>query len=179
MGGFVSYASEHFCSCCLLKKDDMENLDFTQWSSRSSQEHRTIAEKWQSAFSEEERDELFQKHGLRWTELLRLPYWDPTRFVLVDSMHTFLLGALKRHVRGIWGMDVNFQDGDGKSFDKAKNPPTDEEMQEAHKILRAGSRTALGKLKTEVLRQLCRETQSMRFSYKKKRLLGNLLEYVS
>ena len=94
-------------------------------------------------------------------------------------MHGLLLGVLKRHVRKIWGMDVKFHDGDGKSFDNSKNTPSDEKMQEAHKILRAGSRTALGKLKAPVLRQLCRDTQSMRFAYKKKRLLASLIEYVS
>ena len=178
MGGMASHSSRHFCSLCLLKLDDIENLDFENWPARSQKDHRNIAEQWRDAPTEELRDDIFGIHGLRWTELLRLPYWDPTRFIVIDSMHAFLLGMLKRHVRDIWGMDVKFHDGPGKSFDSAKNPPTDEEMQEAHKTLRAGSPTALRKLRKDVLRQLCCETQSMRFAYKKKRLVENLLEYV-
>jgi hypothetical protein len=178
MSGMASHSSRHFCSRCLLKRDDIENLDFKEWPSRSQEQHRIIAEKWRDARSETHRDDLFEEHGLRWSELLRLPYWDPTRFVLVDSMHAFLLGALKRHVRDIWGMDVKYQDGDGKSFDSLKNSPSDEEMREAHRILRAGSRASLGKLKSIVLRQLCKDTQSMRFVYKKKQLLKNLIDYV-
>ena len=179
MGGVASHASRHFCSCCLLKLDDIENLDFANWPTRSQEVHRFIAEQWRDAPTEAMRDNIFEAHGIRWTELLRLPYWDPTHFTLVDSMHAFLLGMLKRHVRDIWGMDVKFHDGDGKSFDSSKNPPTDDEMQEAHKILRAGTAAALRKLRKDVLRQLCCETQSMRFAYKKKRLVENLLEYVS
>jgi hypothetical protein len=155
----------------------MEDLDYKNWPPRSCSDHRTIAEEWRMAPDEISRDELFEEHGIRWTELLRLPYWDPTRFVLIDSMHAFLLGMLKRHIREIWGMDVHFRDGDGKSF-QPKKPPTDKDMREAHKTLRVGSRTALGKLTAPVLRQLCRDTGSMRFAYKRKRLLANLLEYV-
>jgi hypothetical protein len=179
MAGMASHSSHHFCSRCLLKRDDIEDLNFKEWASRSCEQHRIIAEQWRDADSEADRDAIFEEHGLRWTELLRLPYWDPTRFVLVDSMHALLLGLLKRHVQDIWGMDVKFDDGDGKSFDSSKTPPSEQEMREAHKIFRAGSSTSLGKLKKEVLRQLCRDTQSMRFAYKKKRLLHNLVEYVS
>ena len=179
MGGMASHLSRHFCSCCLLKLDDIENLDFENWPRRSQKDHRFVAQQWREASTEDLRDGIFEEHGLRWTELLRLKYWDPTLFIVVDSMHAFLLGMLKRHVRDIWGMDVRFHDGDGKSFDKSKNPPTDDEMQEAHKILRVGTPAALRKLRKDVLRQLCRETQSMRFAYKKKRLVENLLEYVS
>ena len=179
MSGMASHSSRHFCSRCLLKLDDIENLNCQEWPSRSWEQHLNIAAKWRDAQSEQERDDIFEENGLRWTELLRLPYWDPTCFILVDSMHGLLLGLFKRHVRDIWGMDVTFDDGDGKSFDKAKNAPSEQVMQEAHKTLRAGSRTALGKLKAPVLRQLCRDTQSMRFVYKRKRLLASLLEYVS
>jgi hypothetical protein len=179
MAGMASYSSRHFCSRCLLKRDDIEDFNPQHWSSRTWQQHVDIATKWRDAQSEEERDDIFEEHGLRWTELLRLPYWDPTRFVLIDSMHGLLLGALKRHVREIWGMDIKFEDGDGRSFDKSKHQPSEEQMQEAHQILRAGSCAALGKLKAPVLRQLCRDTQSMRFAYKKKRLLQSLIEYVS
>jgi hypothetical protein len=178
MGGMASHSSRHFCSRCLLKLDDIENLDFENWPARSQNDHQCIAEQWRDASTEESRDDIFETHGLRWMEFLRLPYWDPTRFILVDSIHAFLLGMLKRHVRDIWGMDVRFHDGPGKSFDKAKNPPTDDEMREAHKTLQAGTATALRKLRKDVLRQLCCETQSMRFAYKKKRLVENLLEYV-
>ena len=74
MAGMASHSSRHFCSLCLLKLDDIENLDFREWPSRSWEQHLDIAQKWRDAQSELERDDIFAEHGLRWTELLRLPY---------------------------------------------------------------------------------------------------------
>ncbi|EJD38450.1 hypothetical protein AURDEDRAFT_172531 [Auricularia subglabra TFB-10046 SS5] len=38
--------------------------------------------------------------------LLRLPYWDPTQFFVVDGMHNLFLGLVKTHVRYVWEIDV-------------------------------------------------------------------------
>ena len=59
----------------------------------------------------------FESHGVRYSELLRLPYWDPTTFTILDTMHAMFLDNLKRHCRTIWGMDVKFQDGDGTEME--------------------------------------------------------------
>lgn len=32
-------------------------------------------------------------HGYKWTELLRLPYFEPSRFVTIDPMHCLFLGT--------------------------------------------------------------------------------------
>ncbi|KAG5220444.1 Immunoglobulin G-binding protein [Salix suchowensis] len=40
---------------------------------------------------------------LRYTELLELPYFDPTRFIVVDSMHNLFLGLIKEHFTNILG----------------------------------------------------------------------------
>ena len=47
---------------------------------------------------------MFGEHGLRWSELLRLPYWDPTRYTLLDAMHNLFLGELHHHCLTLWGM---------------------------------------------------------------------------
>ncbi|KAI0071295.1 hypothetical protein K474DRAFT_1571897, partial [Panus rudis PR-1116 ss-1] len=84
---------------------DINNLDIDQWGTgrRTREQYVAIATQWRDG-SPSERNELFDKYGIRWSELLRLPYWDPTRFVVVDSMHALLLGCIKRHLREIWGM---------------------------------------------------------------------------
>ncbi|KAJ3500743.1 hypothetical protein NLJ89_g9653 [Agrocybe chaxingu] len=50
------------------------------------------------------RAEIFNDAGIRWSELLRLPYFDITRNVVVDSMHNLFLGLIKEHFCGILGI---------------------------------------------------------------------------
>lgn len=64
-------------------------------------EHRAAAEEWKSAETKSERDKIFKRHGVRWSELLRLPYWDPVRFVVVDGMHNLFLGLVQHHFRDL------------------------------------------------------------------------------
>lgn len=35
-----------------------------------------------------------------------MPYWDPTRYAVVDAMHNLFLGELRHHCREVWGIDV-------------------------------------------------------------------------
>ena len=39
---------------------------------------------------------IAQKNGVRYSQLLRLPYFDIVRMTTIDPMHTFLLGMVKR-----------------------------------------------------------------------------------
>jgi hypothetical protein len=48
--------------------------------------------------------EEFNKSGVRWSELLRLPYFDIARCVVVDLMHNLFLGLIKEHFTGILGI---------------------------------------------------------------------------
>ena len=179
MSGFAPHSSHNFCSYCLLQLDDIENFDHTTWTSCSFAAHKSCAEQWRNAETEMERAELYERTGVRWSELLRLPYWDPTKFVVIDSMHSFFLRLLQRHCRDIWGMNVEYSDGDGASFHYDKNLPTDEEISNGHVVLRTGTNSQLSKLSTPVLRQLCRDTQTIHFGGGKKKLIRRLFQYVS
>ncbi|CDO68121.1 hypothetical protein BN946_scf185044.g29 [Trametes cinnabarina] len=121
--GFAGHGSTHFCSFCLLKKPNMNDLS-RPWPSRTWQEHLNIASIWRDAPTEADRTAIFDEHGLRWSELLRLPYWDPTRYAVVDAMHNLFLGDLRHHCRDVWG--INIKD---KSSSKAV-PHTPAEQQE-------------------------------------------------
>ncbi|CDO77460.1 hypothetical protein BN946_scf184881.g3 [Trametes cinnabarina] len=112
-GGFAGHMSNHFCSFCELPKDDINSLDRASWPQHTWEEHLRYATEWRDAQTEKERDVLFKKHGLRWSELLRLPYWDPTRFAVVDAMHNLFLGELRHHCRDVWGLDIKDKGGDG------------------------------------------------------------------
>ena len=79
----------------------MEHFDPVAWPKRDLLEHKAHAEAWRDAQSEAERELIFQEHGIRWTELLRLPYWDPIKFTAIDSMHNLYLGIVKTHFRDV------------------------------------------------------------------------------
>ena len=40
--------------------------------------------------------------GVRYSELLRLPYFDPIRMLIIDPMHWLYLGIAKHLMRNIW-----------------------------------------------------------------------------
>ncbi|KAI0362933.1 hypothetical protein BV20DRAFT_905682, partial [Pilatotrama ljubarskyi] len=94
------------CSCCTLSQDDIETTDTTKFTPRSANAHRVAAEAWRQASSSLEREQLFRRNGIRYSELLRLPYWNPVVYVVVDSMHDLYLGILQRHIRDFWGINA-------------------------------------------------------------------------
>ena len=180
MAGFASYSTlKFFCSFCNLHRDDINNLNVEVWGTRDANVHRAMAEAWRDAESEEERERIFEMHGIRYTELLRLPYWNPVTFTIFDAMHAIFLNNFKRHCRGIWGMDVKFQDGDGKGSESKTSveSPSEEAIAEAMIVFREGPKTGLGKLPLSLLRAVASE-YDIDSSGNKSRLLGRLLDSV-
>lgn len=184
MGGFASYGCIHFCSMCTLRLREIDNTDVTNWTRRTGEEHRRRAEEWKDAGSKE-REKLFIKHGVRYSELLRLPYWDPVLFTLVDSMHAFFLIDLRRHCRDVWGMDVKLADGDGSWVDpgpQAPSAPSDLDIRLAWRRLETQSEKILNtRTSLSILQHLCRETHTLpeaRHMKHKARLVAALKQYV-
>ena len=178
MSGFAGYKSKNFCSECNQKLDDINDLDYKNWLPKNYEDHLKAAVGWLRAETNEERERWFNAYGVRWSELLRLPYWDPTKFTLIDSMHAFYLRIMSHHCRSIWGMDIKFDDGDGILFDITSDHPGEEEMKDAHKTLEYGTKTELQQLRVAALCELCRESSTLETRGKKALLLERLLEYV-
>ncbi|KAF7335223.1 hypothetical protein MSAN_02355600 [Mycena sanguinolenta] len=80
------------------------NYDIDSWTLRSSSQCREWAELYRTAPTQRDAQACFDKTGLRWTEFLRLPYFDLPTMVVVDSMHNLFLGLLKEHFRHILGL---------------------------------------------------------------------------
>ncbi|KAL7283106.1 hypothetical protein ACG7TL_002531 [Trametes sanguinea] len=104
--GFTGHSPKCFCSCCLLKRSEINNLDP------------------EDAATEAERCIIVEEHGIRWSELLCLPYWDPTRYAVIDTMHNLFLGELRHHCINVWGIDVK----DKSAFATRARPHTPEEQ---------------------------------------------------
>ncbi|KAJ3530362.1 hypothetical protein NM688_g7722 [Phlebia brevispora] len=174
MMGCAPPTHTHFCPFCLLTVDKIEDLDWQNWPTHDSDRYLSIAKSWLEAETEEDRAAIYKVHGIRWSELLRLPYWDPTKFRTIDIMHNLYSGVLAHHIVSIWGISSELQDGlEGVTFDPSKRKVSADERTEGRRVLQFGTDHQLDKLLKPVLRQLCRE-EGLRFSGRKGKLLKRL-----
>ncbi|GBE86757.1 hypothetical protein SCP_0906380 [Sparassis crispa] len=173
MAGFSTHGHTFFCSCCYLKLSDIENIDYWTWPERTTEQHRASAEQWKNA-EPEERQKIMDDYGLRWSELLRLHYWDPIKYTALEAMHLLYIGLLGRHIDKVWGMSAKHADGLRGIVDDPK--PTQKETEQALHILRTGSGDELSGLRVEALKQLCR-IKMLRSSGRRGKLLKRLIAY--
>jgi len=158
VSGLGAHSFRLFCSECKLARAEIHELDSSKWEKRTKEEHLKQADQWRGAQKLSDQTKLFKKHGIRWSELLRLPYWDPTKHIVIDSMHGFYLRMFNRHIRDIWGMSVEFKDGNGlvgPNFDNLE----ESDAAEGERILRFGSTCQLQGLQELVLRYLCHQLE--------------------
>ena len=66
------------------------NVEFAK---RSAEEHRSKGKRYR-AKSARDRETFFRLHGIRYSELTRLPYFDAISMTIIDPMHNILLGPL-------------------------------------------------------------------------------------
>ncbi|SJL17814.1 uncharacterized protein ARMOST_21376 [Armillaria ostoyae] len=108
MSGTASHASHWYCTVCEgYGISTMYDTCFHKWCHRDAHEMRRCAEAWRDALTSTEREKLFKDHGVRWSELWRLPYWDPTRMLVIDSMHCVLEGLVHYHCLHVLEIDIN------------------------------------------------------------------------
>ncbi|KAJ7017879.1 hypothetical protein C8F04DRAFT_1278657 [Mycena alexandri] len=70
------------------------------WVLRDLDAMRSQAVAWRDAATlDDERARTFYTHGLRHSEMWRLPYWNPTRMVVSEFMHCSLEGVGHDHCR--------------------------------------------------------------------------------
>ena len=79
IGGQASHSAKCFCSQCHLKKRDINNIDTETWKTKTGQEILEAAVRWRDTQTDRQRKEIFKEVGVRWSELMRLPYWDPIK----------------------------------------------------------------------------------------------------
>lgn len=105
IGGFSSHSHEWFCSVCWCNKTQhtYENIDIASWKRRTNEDCRHWAARFHEAHSAKVAESSFDHSGLRWSELLRLPYYDPARFLVIEPMHNLFLGLIKEHFQGVLG----------------------------------------------------------------------------
>jgi Transposase family tnp2 len=104
--GFGSLAHTHFCHICHCTRNvhGYGHLEQHLWQMRTNEDTRASAQAYKDSTTEVESNAIFAETGVRWSELLRLPYFDPTRFVVIDAMHNLFLGLINKHFQDILGI---------------------------------------------------------------------------
>ncbi|KAE9395576.1 hypothetical protein BT96DRAFT_776692, partial [Gymnopus androsaceus JB14] len=96
----------YICSVCDLQgKNSIMDTNHSRWSCRNVQRMRDAAYAWRTADTLAQRKKIFEEHGVRWLSMWLLPYWDPTRMLVVDSMHCILEGIVHYHCRHVLCLD--------------------------------------------------------------------------
>ncbi|KAE9390207.1 hypothetical protein BT96DRAFT_779306, partial [Gymnopus androsaceus JB14] len=124
--GFPHHKHRLFCTCCLLPRHDIHNLNRASWPRRDAEQHRKQAIAWRDAPTQKHHDHIYKTYGVRWSELLHLPGFDPIAFTTIDDFHMLLLGLYETHIRDIWGIDEDAEGGLGqlkvrKKYEKPSN----------------------------------------------------------
>ena len=109
VGGFVGHGAVKGCSRCLKSFTSQSFGDKSDYSGfhRTSRPKRTLDQRriqgmaWKHARTMTDRNKIEREFGVRFTELLRLPYFDTIQFSVIDVMHNVLLGTAKLMVT-IW-----------------------------------------------------------------------------
>ena len=162
ISGFAAATSRHLCNLCWLQKSDIGDLDTDSWKRRTSQEYRDAAARWRDAETKKQRDTIFKEMGVCWSELLRLPYWDPTRFLAIDGMHNLLLGLTQFQFRDLIVIDQQENQNLRTSLALVPKPADPAELDKGRKILRnRPTEAALSRLCAPVLLALLEECDAM------------------
>ena len=156
VSGHASHSATFFCSFCQLPKDRINDLDVSSWPRRNCYTFRILTEAWRSFADPKSRDAHFKKWGVRYSSLLMLPYWQPTRYVVVDAMHNLFLGIFQRHCRRIFGMNIKASaQGDAEDIHDPSTVTAAELETARRAVLACSSSTGLkNKLNLRMLRTI-------------------------
>jgi hypothetical protein len=134
-------------------RDQIDNLDVKSWPiGLARNEHENIANEWRQATSKSAQNSHLKKHGIRWSPLLLLPYWQPSAWTITEAVHVILLGLIPRHCRDLLGLNFNEMPSD----EKEEDPPSKQDVEHARKLLRSHP-GKLNSVKMKVLKALAYE----------------------
>jgi Transposase family tnp2 len=107
--GFGPVSHSHFCAICHCTRQSQGygDIDCHLWRRRTKEEYLASAKTFHDAETKSEQDAAYASSGIQWSELLCLPYFDPTRFVVIDAMHNLFLGLISEHFQNILGIRLD------------------------------------------------------------------------
>jgi len=105
--GILGHSANLGCSKCLkvfpgqAGNKDYSGFDIINWPKRTNEYHRSSIEKISKCKTKTKRKDEESNYGCRYSYLLELDYFDPTRMLSIDPMHNLFLGTGKRML-SIW-----------------------------------------------------------------------------
>ena len=107
--GFVAHNALHGCSKCFCafptavfgEKPDYTNFDCSTWGTRGASQHKEQAIKHRDCNTRADQKAIEREYGLRYSVLIKLPYFNAPRMCVIDPMHNLFLGTAK-HMIEIW-----------------------------------------------------------------------------
>ncbi|CAK5266228.1 unnamed protein product, partial [Mycena citricolor] len=105
IAGFADHGHKnapcHKCKVCKAEMFTAASLQ-NKFPGRTKEEHNQLAKQYRDLETEAEKDAFFMEHGVRWSEFVRLEYFDIIRCTVIDPMHNLLLGVAKTQWYSIW-----------------------------------------------------------------------------
>ncbi|KAJ3832146.1 hypothetical protein F5878DRAFT_495710, partial [Lentinula raphanica] len=102
--GLLDITSHLFCHVCKCwHAVHLGRTDCEHWVRVDDDYLREGARLWHNAECSEDRKFVEDCFGTRTSELWRLPYWQPSRQVVSEPMHTAYLNVVQRYCREILG----------------------------------------------------------------------------
>lgn len=107
VGGFLAHSARLGCNKCKREfgppgRGASSFHDFSPGDPRTNQEHREQATLVKQGRTKQDRSEMERETGVMYTELLRLSYYQPIRFLVIDPMHNLFLGTAKHVFKSLW-----------------------------------------------------------------------------
>lgn len=106
--GFLGHTARLGCSKCYkafpslsLGNVDYSGFNRTEWNMRDVVSHRENCKKILCETTKTGIRSKESELGIRYSVLLQLPYFDPVRYTVIDTMHNILLGTGK-HMFKVW-----------------------------------------------------------------------------
>lgn len=98
----AGHSAHIYCTICQCRhRQTLGRVDYRDWELRDDEKIRQHAEEWRDATTLKDRVSIFDKYGTRYSELWRLPYWTPSRQLIVDPMHALFETLFPVHFRRI------------------------------------------------------------------------------
>ena len=107
--GFEPASHSHFCAICHCthQNDGYGDINYHAWHRCTMEECLASAKAFNDAETKSKQNAAFASSSIKWSELLCLPYFDPTQFVIIDAMHNLFLGLINKHFQNILGICLN------------------------------------------------------------------------
>ena len=95
--GYATCSHEHFFNVCHCTRTGQGygHTCCSAWGRRTNEEWRRAATEYQACRSEDMQTAKVNETGVRWSDLLQLPYFDIFCCVVIDPMHNLFLGLIK------------------------------------------------------------------------------------